>query len=84
MLSAVILQYDLQSESEFEIMIASIHLNLLRRRFHDAGVFAGHARVHCAVRGSSSVVSFICSNVLPFVSHTVSHTKGSEIAAAIA
>jgi len=35
-------------------------------------------------RGSSSVVSFICSNVLPFVSQTESHTKGSEIAAATA
>jgi hypothetical protein len=32
----------------------------------------------------SSVVSFICSNVLSFVSRTANHTKGREIAAAIA
>jgi hypothetical protein len=39
-------------------------------------------RLQFVIRCSSSVVSVICSNVLAFVSDTVSQTKGSEIAAA--
>ena len=61
---------------------------LCSRRGRGVGIgvnFNSHTRLFRAAGGCfKTVVSFICSNVLPFVSRTAVQTKGSEMAAAAA